>query len=629
MKIRMAFVFYVLIVTTPLSVNTQQITTDAVNRSNITNLPPPLPPWKEYAVNIGSMIPYPEDDICIHASMKMAFEDVNKIDKLIAYVGNTSGDVPEFVREHYKLKPFYRDVSRTNMSDAIHKLHATYMKGPIMTAILGPPYKEITNNFIEYSSVLGNTQISYTDVNEPLEPYYVFFTQTPPSIKYQFKAAAALMDRFRWTRFGIIYDFSDPKYRKNSGELKESILLYSEHRDKTDILTEQGIWSQVLDPQIIKNKMDILQHNDRRIIMSLIGVRGARLVFCEAYHRKMYKPKVVWVMFEKLEEGWAKPLEDGTKDVDCTENELLTAADGHIYIVKQDVRKDNVPSISGMSGQEFTKRLRSIVGSNRKCSDDVAYAYDAVWVLAKGYQALAKKIWLRTYEYYGYSFSYMFSDGLANLKFEGVTGPVEFVDFDQTIYKRKGQIGIWAYKKNGKDKYLGVHHTNKSLLELIPNVTHVVFDSSTAPKDKAQFSYKFANFEKPLWITMWLVAFFGILIALVFFATIIVFSKERCHKMGSPILNSVIVLGGILCYISVIVYSVDTRLVLEGKIPHICFTFLCTLSIGFTMTFGGLFAKTWGLYKAYITPPVVNNQTEIKVRHMEFTIIVTSFSFYY
>ena len=141
-----------------------------------------------------------------------------------------------------------------------------------------------------------------------------------------------------------------------------------------------------------------------------------------------------------------------------------------------------------------------------------------------------------------------------------------------------------------------------------------MFNSDKIPKDKAVYSYTYADIEKPLWITMWVISFLGIVIALIFLVVTLLYSKKKSYKIGSPILNCVMIFGAILCYTSVIIYSLDTRLVKEDKIPKVCFTFLCALTIGFTMTFGALFAKTWGLYKTFVTPPNHNNpQAEIKV----------------
>ena len=562
------------------------------------------------------MVPYPEDDKCIRAAFELAFEDVHSQPRYIKYEGllNSRSLSSEYVREYYKIVPHYVEIGN-NMSEAIHELHQAYFgKDGTKTACIGPPYKPLAYNVIEYTSVLGSPTVSYADVYEPVEPYYVFFAPTPPSINHQFKATVALMDYFQWKRFGILYDFSDERYRKNPGTLRESFALYSKY-EQTDVLTEQGIWSHVPDPNIVKEKMEVLQHNDRRIVLALVGVKGARLVFCEAFHRRMYKPKAVWVLFEHLPTGWAKPLKSGLKDVNCTEEQLLTAADGHIFVVKQTLRKDNVPNLNGLTAEKFSKRVKEKVGSEMKCSNDHGYAYDTVWVLTKSFHDIAKQYSLTHHDYYNYGFSYHFPINLKTLQFEGITGHFEYEEYEPYISKRLGQIAFYKYRKDNSPIYLGVHFTKENRLETVPNMSYILFGSDkNIPKDKAVFRYIFSNFETPLWISLWFISFLGILVALVFLMTTVVLSKRIGTKLRTPILNCVIILGSILCYASVVIYSLDTRIVEGYNIPKVCFAFLSTLTIGFTMTFGGIFAKTWGLYRIFITPSQKDQQSEIKVK---------------
>ena len=575
-----------------------------------------LVPWKEVPMNFGVMVPHLDEDRCIRASIEMAFEDVHSQPRFIEFEGlQNPADNNSFAREYYKLVPSYMEVG-TNMSEAIHKVHNNYMnEADIKTALLGPPDNSLTYNLIEYTAVLGGIMVSYSEVNEPVEPYYVFFAPTPPSINHQFKAAVALMDYFQWNRFGILYDFSDEKYRKNPGTLREMFTIYSQ-RNETDVLTELGIWSQIPDPNIITEKMDVLQNNDRKIVLALVGIRGARLIFCEAYHRKMYRPKTVWVLFEELPKGWAKPLKQDVRDVNCTEEELLTAADGHIFVVKQVLRKDNVPNLNNMTTDQFVERIIEKVGKNVKCSDNFAYAYDAVWLLAKGYQAIAKSSWPNAYFYYNYLYAYNFPTALKSLQFEGLTGNIQYEEFEPFIFKRLGQIAFHKYRRNKESVFLGTHFTKDHRLETIPNIGLTLFGSNdNIPKDKAVYRFTFSNFENPLWISLWLVSFLGILIALFFFATTVVLSKRNGSKLRTPVLNCVIILGSICCYASVIIYSLDTRIIDGFNIPKVCFAFLSTLTVGFTMTFGGIFVKTWGLYKMFITPPQKEQQqSEIKVK---------------
>ena len=603
------------------------ISTNSINTSTITSLPTNttpapttmdplgsfLPPWESYEIDIAAFLPLDDTDQgCTREAMKMAFKDVNKIDGHIKFVGTSK---QKSTRHKYKLRPTFTQIS-SDVAEAMDKLNSVYQRDKVIVAMLGPPTKNVLGAFADYTSSLGHTHVSYTDANEPLKGYYVFFLQTPPSINYQFEAAAVLLNHFNWKQIGILYDYSDIKYHKNADAVREAVKRRCNISRETHTSTDEGIWSDVNDRLNTKQKMDAMQADGRRIILTLVSVKGARVVFCEAYRRSMYKPKTVWILFERLPKDWAKP----GYDVDCTEEELLTAADGHIYIIKQDLRKDGIPSISGLTAQMFESRLQEAVGENVKCGKNLGYVYDAVWVLAELYRKTGLGKTLHNYKYFNYLFSYSLVYKVPDLYFEGLTGPVKYeVKYPgpRNIFKRLGQINYWKYKKNGEDEFVGTHHTVTDKLELIPNAKQTLFNSADVPKDKRQYTYKFSNFDEPLLIAMWLISFIGIVFALIFLALNVMLNRSKSkeeNRMVLPTLNCIIIVGSILCYTSIILYGLDSRLINQHQIPSVCFVFLCTLSIGFTMTFGGLFAKTWGTYKTYFTPEVITKQAEIKVR---------------
>ena len=45
---------------------------------------------------------------------------------------------------------------------------------------------------------------------------------------------------------------------------------------------------------------------------------------------------------------------------------------------------------------------------------------------------------------------------------------------------------------------------------------------------------------------------------------------SRLIKMSSPMINNVIIIGSILCYVSVILFGLDTRVIAKKIIPRMC-----------------------------------------------------------
>ena len=607
---------------TVVSVNGTVSTDNHTKSDNSTNngdfpssetLNPADVPWQSKELSLATIVPqYEEDNGCIYNAIKMAIDDINKLEKFITYEGNDTQF--KYVKYDFKMKPYFGEV-RNNIPEAIDVLHNTY-KGRTKTATIGPPYRDLTNNFVEYSSVLGNTHVSYIDTNEPLASFYVFFVQSTPTIDTQFRAASAFLQHFNWSRAGIVYDFSDLKYRKNAVNLRETITK----DNKAEIVTEQGIWSQLLDQTSLKEQMDSIQSSGSRIILTLVSVKGARQLFCEAYHRNMFKPKIVWILFETLPDRWASAdfdeveLNGTRREINCTEDQLLTAADGYISIIKQGLRRDNVRTISNMTADDFRERLQKAVGENTMCDENVAYAYDALWILANGYKSLAETVDLTTYFRHFYLFGYWFANQLFRMKFEALTGPLQFESSGGYIFKRVGEISIWVHQKGKQPQLVGIHKSAIDVLQMYEGADRILFSSEKVPKDQATILTEYMNFDQNIHFGLWTTAFIGTFIAVVFLVISIVYMHDKCTKLDSPLLNCTIIAGSILCYVSVVIFGLDTRYTNFDQIPNICFIFLCTLSVGFTLTFGGLFAKTWRLYKTFMTPSLVNNkQAEPKV----------------
>ncbi|XP_063684939.1 gamma-aminobutyric acid type B receptor subunit 2-like isoform X2 [Bolinopsis microptera] len=98
----------------------------------------------------------------------------------------------------------------------------------------------------------------------------------------------------------------------------------------------------------------------------------------------------------------------------------------------------------------------------------------------------------------------------------------------------------------------------------------------------------------------------GILLAITFLVFNIVYMKERVIKMSSPIINNIILLGAVLLYSYVPLLALmmginDYSILDENHLIKLCSVKLqnWVFFIGFTTTFGALFAKTWRVYAIF------------------------------
>lgn len=69
--------------------------------------------------------------------------------------------------------------------------------------------------------------------------------------------------------------------------------------------------------------------------------------------------------------------------------------------------------------------------------------------------------------------------------------------------------------------------------------------------------------------------------------------------MSSPNLNNIIIAGSICTFASVIMLGLDTRIVSPDVFVWLCYTKTWTLCIGFTLSFGAMFSKTWRVHSIF------------------------------
>ncbi|CAG5127347.1 unnamed protein product, partial [Candidula unifasciata] len=87
--------------------------------------------------------------------------------------------------------------------------------------------------------------------------------------------------------------------------------------------------------------------------------------------------------------------------------------------------------------------------------------------------------------------------------------------------------------------------------------------------------------------------------AVCFLALNIRFRNHRYIKMSSPNMNNLIIVGCILCYMSILLLGTD-----PDHNDRLLFSYWCTarswtLALGFTLAFGAMFGKTWRVHAIF------------------------------
>ncbi|KAI0222785.1 Gamma-aminobutyric acid type B receptor subunit 2, partial [Lamellibrachia satsuma] len=93
------------------------------------------------------------------------------------------------------------------------------------------------------------------------------------------------------------------------------------------------------------------------------------------------------------------------------------------------------------------------------------------------------------------------------------------------------------------------------------------------------------------------------------------FGRRRYMKLSSPNMNNLMLVGGMMVYIAVILFGLDAVSVSNVKV--------WVLSLGFTLAFGSLFAKTWRVHQIMYNKKLTKkNLKDIHLFAIVFMLIV-------
>ena len=584
---------------------------------------------------LSALIPTEKTEgMCIKTAISMALEDVRDISDFIK--ASFDGKVYELKVEYWNTGP-----GVVNLTKSFYSLHSIECQRTYCLAkkffTIGPPYKEMVTVLNELSRFISLAPaMSYIEPDVFIDGVTGRYASTTPLIYSAYPAVRALLDHFNWTRTGILYDIANKKYELTINVLRNHLQQINDRNISIDIVAQEGIVCVPTNFSVTE-VFGNLQKRGARIIIAMVSVPGARKIFCEAYKRRMTKPKVIWILFEKLPPNWASDYynkDNGKREIDCSEAQLLEAARGYVSIVKQGIRRENVNTVGNRTRDMFKQSLKKRVG-NYTCHEGSAYAYDTIWILAH-----LLKIYLEKYQVdihdpkINLVFGVHSMEGLSSISFEGVTGPVSFPEdkYYPKINARTGQMLISTHPSNTREIFIGVHNTEKGNLSFYSDYLNILFDGGPVTNDSALYVTEYAAFGINLVTFMWASASVGILFTIACYVFMLLFyvSSERHHVKGeSAFLDSIILLGSLIAYASVILYGLDTYFIYMNQLPDKCTGFVILLVISISLTYGSFLAKTWRIYKMYVTPDAqtaaANDQKVIKAR--QFFCLGTCFLF--
>ncbi|XP_071853304.1 gamma-aminobutyric acid type B receptor subunit 2-like isoform X2 [Apostichopus japonicus] len=462
--------------------------------------------------------------------------------------------------------------------------------GPPKFMIFGGACPSVTTPIAESVHFWNIVQLSYANTTPrprqkktgvPDKNLYPNFYSTVPSENDIGAARIKLFQLFNWTKVATIHQ-NTPRF----------ILAQA---TQVDLAVERGI-NITAKADFAHDPLEAVEKinsSRARIIMGFFSEAMARKVFCHVYKQKLYGRTYVWLLPGLYSNKWWTKADNST---DCTPDQLHTALKGYIGTDILPLSTRSEKTISGWTPAEYETLYNGQRGNEYSVFH--GYAYDGVWVMAKALDKVLRTLKETNDEASFWNFDYK-NRTIANLliqamnetNFMGVTGPVQF---------RGGErLGCTMHKQlqdHDEVKVAEYYAVTDSL-----NLTdEFIWIGGHAPKDEIEMIVRFQTVSKVTFVLTASIAFAGILMAIGFLTFNMKHRNQRYIKMSSPFLNNLIILGGILTYSSVFLLGMDRGTMGSSvSLANICKARAWCMCIGFTLSFGAMFSKTWRVHRIF------------------------------
>ncbi|XP_030639104.1 gamma-aminobutyric acid type B receptor subunit 2-like [Chanos chanos] len=492
---------------------------------------------------------------------------------------------------NYKLDLHFVD-SKCDNAKALKAFFDAMYHGPKYFMVFGGVCPSITSTIAQSLEEWNLVQLSFATTAPTLanKRKYPNFFRTVPSDSVVNPGVVRFLRHYGWSRVATLTK-DDPKFSEVRADLIELL-------KNADIQTASAeAFSH--DPCSSVKK---LKDHDVRIVIGQFDARSAVKVFCCAYKLDMFGRKHQWIIPTWYQDRWWSD----TSSTNCTTQNVLAALEGSISVGIETLSSSSVRGISGRTPQEYEqeyelRRRQKGLGFSRFHG----FAYDGVWVVAKALTRVMEV--LRYRDRYNLhrnlttserEVGQMIWEAMDETQFFGVTGQVKFQKGE-----RVGTV-IFSQYQDGREVKVGEYGASADKLKF----TNIVkFKGAEPPKDRTIVHFQRRRISLIHYSTLTLVTILCMITASALLFVIIKCRRYWIMDVSSACLDSLVILGSLLSYSFIIVFGLDGSLVSDNVFETLCSVRSWILTVGFTMTFGPLFARTWSNY-VYMRKKVLPNQ---------------------
>ncbi|XP_063343619.1 gamma-aminobutyric acid type B receptor subunit 2 isoform X2 [Pelmatolapia mariae] len=472
--------------------------------------------------------------------------------------------------------------SQCDPAKALKALFDAVWAGPKYLLLFGGVCPPVTALIARALPALGLVQVSFAASAPGLSnrKLYRNLFSTVPSDRALNQAAVKLLQRYKWTRVGVVTQ-EGPRLSEMKKDLIRQLLRAGVHVAVTESLSGD-----------VCRRLKKLKDEDVRIIVAQLEDESVSEVFCCAYKLNLFGARYQWIVAGGGAAGWRL----GWKFSGCTANSLLVAADGSIRLRVRELGNANAPGVSGRTPQDYQDSyLRQLIQERSEVSSLHSFAYDAVWVVARALsqatEAAKQREKYRNVTVSEEEVARMLLEAVRSTRFEGVTGPVFFRNGERMTSIELVQFQV------SSGVVVGEFNTSTQQLRLMHHLLR--FKGPGPAKDQPVVLLQHRHISLLLYIVISSAAGVTIIIALIVLFFVIVNHKHRWLGSGGASQDELLLLGVLLSSSSVLFSGLDEAPLSDWMFGVLCSVRLWTLAVGHTVGFAALFTETWRVYSVF------------------------------
>ncbi|EDV25867.1 uncharacterized protein TRIADDRAFT_55385 [Trichoplax adhaerens] len=416
---------------------------------------------------------------------------------------------------------------------------------------------------------------------------YPYFYRSSISDDLYMESYVAIIKHFNWTDVAVVYEAST----SYSPSASNFILLLE--KNNVTVSSSQGILHTY--DETVKNFKD----NGVRIIFGLLQITAMQHLACAAYKAGLYGNKYLWVLPGWYYNAW---YEISDPKIGCTTDQIYEVINHYLATYRSFNRYDNkTETISGKTPWKVFQYFRSNSLVTHNHDHMKGYTYDAVWILAMALNKTDAELKKRNQSLLDFNYSdkaimAILNESLTNTSFNGVTGHVCYDGFE-----RIEDVHILQLPDRNDSLEMvpvGIYDIQSKSVSFYKD-NPITWPAGVIPKSPPEVLEVRQLISYTAGFIFACLATCGIITAIGFFIFNILHKNQKQLKLSCPRLNNVLIIGCIICYLDVIVFTFETAKIARRHMQILCQAKIWLICTGFTLVYGSLFAKTWRIHKIF------------------------------